>query len=186
LMDVDVVLSAIGQKPLLDWYTDDLKGRGLELTGWNTIVTEEVTLQSSLPNIFSAGDIWSGPALLIDAVGTGRRAARSIHYYLGDKPLDLPEGTYKAPTRLKLSHVIPVNGVHQIERVAQPELSVEDRIKTWEEVDLVVPPELAAKEANRCMRCGTICYFTDSDKHDHVDGKDLRRRMDEVMRNSPE
>jgi NADPH-dependent glutamate synthase beta subunit-like oxidoreductase len=186
LMDVDVVLSAIGQKPLLDWYTDDLKERGLELTEWNTIVTDEVTLQSSLPNIFSAGDIWSGPALLIDAVGTGRRVARSIHYYLGDKPLDFPEGTYKAPTRQKLSHVIPVNGVHQIERVDQPELSVEDRIKTWEEVDLVVSPELAAKEANRCMRCGTICYFTDSDKHDHVDGKDLRRRMDEVMRNSPE
>ena len=186
LMDVDVVLSAIGQKPLLDWYTDDLKERGLELTEWNTIVTDEVTLQSSLPNIFSAGDMWSGPALLIDAVGTGRRVARSIHYYLGDKPLDFPKGTYKAPTRQKLSHVIPVNGVHQIERVAQPELSAEDRIKTWEEVDLVVSPELAAKEANRCMRCGTICYFTDSDKHDHVDGKDLRRRMDEVMRNSPE
>ncbi|MBU3915177.1 FAD-dependent oxidoreductase, partial [bacterium] len=44
LIDVDVVISAIGQKPLTNWYTDDLKERGLRLTRWNTIEANEETL----------------------------------------------------------------------------------------------------------------------------------------------
>ena len=61
-MDVDVVISAIGQKPRTDWYTPDLEERGLKLTRWNTIETDDHTLQSAIPHIFSGGDIWSGPA----------------------------------------------------------------------------------------------------------------------------
>ncbi|UCF68969.1 MAG: FAD-dependent oxidoreductase, partial [Acidobacteriota bacterium] len=49
LMNVDVVIAAIGQKPKVDWYTEDLEERGLVLTKWNTIVTDEETLQSPIP-----------------------------------------------------------------------------------------------------------------------------------------
>ena len=185
LMDVDVVIAAIGQKPLTDWYTDDLKERGLELTRWNTIVTDDHTLQSAIPHIFSGGDIWSGPALLIDAVGTGRRATRSIHRFFNGQDLGFERTTFKGPEKIRLSGLIPVIGVANAPRVPQPELDAKERIKNFEEVDLVVTPELMQAEADRCMRCGTICYFSDVEKTRHSFGKAVEDRVSELLNRSP-
>ena len=185
LMDVDVVIAAIGQKPLTDWYTDDLKERGLELTRWNTIVTDDQTLQSAIPNIFSGGDIWSGPALLIDAVGTGRRAARSIHRFVNGMDLGFDRVTFEKPVKISLSHEIPVSGVTSAKRVPQPELEASERIKTFEEVDLVLTPELMKAEAARCMRCGTICYFSDEERDKHTFGKTAKEKLRELLSRSP-
>ena len=185
LMDVDVVIAAIGQKPLLDWYTDDLKARGLKITRWNTIVANEETLQSDVPNIFTGGDLWTGPALLIDAVGSGRRAARSIHHFLRGESLAHPPGTYKGPMKVPESAVVAVRDVVALPKVEQPELPVEERIRTFAEVDLVVTPELMKAETDRCMRCGTLCYFKDAQRDVHVKGKTLRDKVDDVLRVSP-
>ncbi len=185
LMDVDVVIAAIGQKPLLDWYTDDLKERGLQLTRWNTIVSDDETLQSDVPHIFTGGDLWSGPALLVDAIGTGRRATRSIHRFLNGQDLTLPKGTFKGAEKIALSNEIAVLGVERLPQVPQPELEVEDRITNFEEVDLVLTPELVQQEANRCMRCGTICYFKDDQLKEHVEGKDARTTVDDLLSKSP-
>lgn len=184
-MDLDVVIAAIGQKPLLDWYTDDLKARGLKITKWNTIVANEETLQSDVPVIFTGGDLFTGPALLIDAVGAGRRAARSIHHFLRGESLAHRPGTFKGPRKLPESALVPVGGVVVLPKIPQPELPVAERIKTFEEVDLVLTPELMAKEADRCMRCGTLCYFTDAQRKLHVEGKPLKDRVDDLLRVSP-
>jgi NADPH-dependent glutamate synthase beta subunit-like oxidoreductase len=184
-MDVDVVIAAIGQKPLTDWYTDDLKDRGLQLTRWNTIVADAETLQSDVPHIFTGGDLFSGPALLVDAVGTGRRAARSIHRFFNGQDLGFPKGTYAGPKRISLSHDVEVRNVAPLPHVAQPELSVTERVTNFEEVDLVLTPDLVQAEANRCMRCGTLCYFTDPEKKDHVQGKGAREKAMDLLRQSP-
>jgi NADPH-dependent glutamate synthase beta subunit-like oxidoreductase len=39
-----------------------------------------------------------------------------------------------------------------------PELAVGSRIKTFEEVDLVLPQKNAREEAERCLDCCRICY----------------------------
>jgi NADPH-dependent glutamate synthase beta subunit-like oxidoreductase len=185
VMDVDVVIAAIGQRPLTDWYTDDLKERGMELTRWDTIVADEETLQSGIPHVFTGGDLWSGPALLIDAVGTGRRAARSIHRFVNGQDLSFPKGTFTGPKRIRESGEIPVMGVTSQARVEQPELPAEERIKNFEEVDLVLTPELMQVEADRCMRCGTLCYFSDTEKRKHEKGKEFREKLADLMRKSP-
>ena len=185
VMDVDVVIAAIGQKPLGDWYTDDLKERGLRLTRWATIEADEVTLQSDIPTIFTGGDLWSGPALLIDAVGTGRRAARSIHRMLTGQPMTFPEGTFKGPKRVPSSAEVPVEVLERLAKVEQPELPVDERIKNFEEVDLVLTPELMQAESERCMRCGTLCYFSDADRDRHVKGKTRGEKISDLMRKSP-
>ncbi len=185
VMPVDVVISAIGQKPLVDWYTDDLKERGLELTRWNTVVTDDATLQSGIPHVFCGGDLWSGPALLIDAVGTGRRAARSIHRFLNGQDLGFERATFKGPEKIRLSGLIPVMGVDRLPRVPQPELDPHERIKSFDEVDLVVTPELMKAEADRCMRCGTICYFTDVEKTRHAFGMAIDAKLDQLLNQSP-
>jgi hypothetical protein len=185
-MEVDVVIAAIGQKPLPDWYTDDLKERGLKVTKWNTIQADEQTLQSDVPHIFTGGDLWLGPALLVDAVGTGRRAARSIHQFLsGEKP-SMPPGTFKGPEPLEESRAVDIDGVEQLPATRHPELPVDERIHTFDEVDLVVTEDLMQAEAKRCMRCGTLCFFKDTKRDEHFHGKKLKDKLDDLMRVSPD
>ena len=78
-LDVDVVVSAIGQgpNPLLTKATPDL-----ELTKWGNIVADEETGKTSKRGIFAGGDIVTGAATVILAMGAGKKAARAIDEYL--------------------------------------------------------------------------------------------------------
>jgi len=79
LMEVDNVVVAIGQtpNPLIQQTTE-----GLEVTRWGTIVTDEETMKTSIDAVYAGGDVVSGAATVISAMGAGRRAARAIHEYL--------------------------------------------------------------------------------------------------------
>ena len=77
--DVDAVIMSIGTNanPLLPESTP-----GLELTKWGYIVADEETGATSLPGVFAGGDIVTGGATVILAMGAGRKAARGIDKYL--------------------------------------------------------------------------------------------------------
>jgi glutamate synthase (NADPH/NADH) small chain len=76
---IDVVISAIGQgpNPLLTSATPDL-----ELTKWGNIVADEETGKTSKKGVFAGGDIVTGAATVILAMGAGKKAARAIDEYL--------------------------------------------------------------------------------------------------------
>jgi glutamate synthase (NADPH/NADH) small chain len=76
---VDVVVMAIGQgpNPLVPSTTD-----GLETTKWGNIIADEATGQTSIDGVFAGGDIVTGAATVILAMGAGRKAARAIDQYL--------------------------------------------------------------------------------------------------------
>jgi len=80
ILDVDSVIVAIGNKPnpLIPQTMPELK-----TTDWGTIVADENSMETSVPGVFAGGDIVSGAATVILAMGQGRIAARSIHEYLG-------------------------------------------------------------------------------------------------------
>jgi glutamate synthase (NADPH/NADH) small chain len=68
--------------PLIKQTTPDLK-----LNKWGYIEVDEETMMSvSKPGVFAGGDIVTGAATVILAMGAGRTAARGIHNYL--KTLD--------------------------------------------------------------------------------------------------
>jgi glutamate synthase (NADPH/NADH) small chain len=79
IMELDTVIVAIGNKPnpLIPQTMPEL-----ETTKWGTIVVDENTMQTSVPGVFAGGDIVSGAATVILAMGQGRIAASSIHKYL--------------------------------------------------------------------------------------------------------
>ena len=81
VIDVDMVIVAIGQgpNPLLTSTTPDL-----ELTKWGNIVADEETGRTSKKGVFAGGDIVTGAATVILAMGAGKIAARSIDQYLND------------------------------------------------------------------------------------------------------
>ncbi len=81
-MELDTVIIAIGNKPnpLLTQTMPELK-----TTKWGTIVADEKTMQTSVPGIYAGGDIVSGTATVILAMGQGRIAAAAINEYLSKK-----------------------------------------------------------------------------------------------------
>lgn len=81
-IDVDTVVVGVGTDP------NPLIPRtiqGLEVTKWGTIVVNEETMQTALPEIFAGGDIVRGGATVILAMGDGQKAAESLHAYLKTK-----------------------------------------------------------------------------------------------------
>jgi len=82
VIDVDTVVVAIGNtaNPLIQQTT-----KGLEVTKWGTIVIDEETGKTSKEGVYAGGDIVSGVATVISAMGAGKRAAKAIHKYLTKK-----------------------------------------------------------------------------------------------------
>ena len=80
LMDIDTVVVAIGQSPnpLVPKTTP-----GLKTTKWGTIEVDEDG-RTSMERVWAGGDITTGDATVILAMGAGRRAALSIDRYLSD------------------------------------------------------------------------------------------------------
>lgn len=75
---VDLVVIAIGNgsNPIIQRTTDDL-----EFNRWGNILVNEDTMETSKPGVYAGGDIVSGGATVILAMGAGRRAARAINTY---------------------------------------------------------------------------------------------------------
>lgn len=80
-LEFDSVIHAIGNSPnpLIPASTP-----GLEISKRGTIVTDPETGMTSKERVWSGGDVASGAATVINAMGAGRRAANSIHAYLCD------------------------------------------------------------------------------------------------------
>ena len=83
LLATDMVISAIGQTADLAIAAQaDTELGQLKTTRWSTVEVNPTTMQTNLPYLFAAGDAATGPALVVDAIGGGRRAARSIHQFV--------------------------------------------------------------------------------------------------------
>jgi glutamate synthase (NADPH/NADH) small chain len=82
IMDIDTAIIAIGQtpNPIIQRTTE-----GLETTRYGTIVAKEESGQTTKEGVYAGGDVVSGAATVISAMGAGKRAARSIHQYLMNK-----------------------------------------------------------------------------------------------------
>jgi NADPH-dependent glutamate synthase beta subunit-like oxidoreductase len=163
-LDVDMVISAIGQSPDASFKDQDPHPRmtELELTRWNTIDNDPATLQASIPYIFTAGDAATGPSLVVDAIGGGRRAARSIDRFLKGKPVE-PVKDSLQQKRIHESIFTRVDGIKKSPRAKMPELALDKRLDSFVEVDQVLSEAAAIKESHRCLNCCRICYNPDPD-----------------------
>jgi len=76
---LDMVIVAFGNRPhpLVPRTTP-----GLEVSKWGTIVADEATGATSLEGVYAGGDIVTGAATVIQAMGAGKRAAAAIDEYL--------------------------------------------------------------------------------------------------------
>lgn len=79
IMEVDIVIVALGTtpNPLIPSTT-----RGLETRKNGTVVADEVTGKTTKDRVWAGGDVVTGAATVISAMGAGKRAAASIDAYL--------------------------------------------------------------------------------------------------------
>lgn len=76
ILDMDTVIIAIGQSPnpLIRTSTP-----GLQVQRWGGIIVEEETMATSKESVYAGGDVVTGAATVILAMGAGKKAAKAIH-----------------------------------------------------------------------------------------------------------
>ncbi len=81
-IEVDNAIIAIGQaaQPIVAQTTP-----GLKLNKRGYIIVDEETGQTTREGVFAGGDIVTGAATVISAMGAGRKAAKAIHEYISKK-----------------------------------------------------------------------------------------------------
>ncbi|UCE16749.1 MAG: FAD-dependent oxidoreductase, partial [Candidatus Bathyarchaeota archaeon] len=146
--EVDTVIPAIGQLSetsclppiLLDERT-------------RAISVDPLKLETRIPDVFVGGDIVTGPASVIEAVGAGKRAAVSIDRYLNGKDLRTGrEEEIEETTWVKDWEAI----TRKSERYTDPHIDIGRQEVSFEKADelLAKIKEVAMFEARRCLECG--------------------------------
>lgn len=144
VFSADTVIVAIGQEVESDFSFDDLTmERGF-------VVTNPVTKQTSVANVFAAGDITIGSKSVADAMAQGREAAISVDCLLQDIPLEFDRDPFAA---CDLDFEVDLSMAELIPRVSASKLAGEDR-ETFRELEQSITKEQALMEAKRCLSCG--------------------------------
>lgn len=144
----DTVVFAVGQVPDLS-VAEGVKG--LKISRMGTIEVDPETLSTGVRGIFAGGDAWVAAGSVIQAIGCGKKAAASIHRFLGGR-------SEIFRSRVRHDALLNFNGMgSQTPRVVPPELSVQERLQgIKKEVVQGLPQELIVQEANRCRNCGCV------------------------------
>ncbi len=146
-MFADTVIVAIGQSAELDL----LREQGVPVTGMG-LDADRTTLQTSLDWVFAGGDALHGPKSVVEAVAAGKEASISISRYL--RGVDLREGRDRD---WSIVAKVQTEQYHAAKRVKMPEIKLEDRLKSFNEIQLGLPDDMIVEEAKRCLSCGYSC-----------------------------
>ena len=79
IIECDTVIPALGNKPnpIISMTTP-----GLKTTRWGTLEADPDTMETPMKGVFAGGDIVTGAATVISAMGAGKKAAASMHEYV--------------------------------------------------------------------------------------------------------
>lgn len=159
-MEVDMVISAIGQYSRIPDPEDDIAMSLLPMTRWNTIGGDSRSMHTGHGQVFTGGDLFRGPSTVVAALADGRKAAYSIDRYLRSGVVE-PEPLHFNISKgdLKTIDREPFSVMKTISPQRMPELDVKARIDGFPEVELGLGEEEAKSEAARCLVCGCSAAF---------------------------
>jgi heterodisulfide reductase subunit A len=144
-IDADSVIMAIGQS-----VDKSVLPEGLAFTDMGTLDVDPVTLQTNIDGVFAGGDVVSGPADVILAIASGKKAARSLQAYLRGEEVEAEEGG-KVEKLSKEEVAEAKKRFGSGNRVERRKPDLEKRVSDFEEVELAYSPEEAQQEAGRCL-----------------------------------
>ena len=153
-IECDYLIPAVSQSADLQLLPEDWN---IELTSWNTLLTNGRDYMTSRPGLFAAGDCEYGPMTIVNAVGQAKRAASVISRYIYDGKVSLTDDEIMEDHLAKLkvyNKNEKITGwMPGIPREVSEKLSVDERKTNNLEVNLGFTGQEAIAEAERCMRC---------------------------------
>ncbi len=145
--EVDMVIPALGQVAEMSCVPEELWDKEAKVP---SMQVDPVTLETRLPGVFAGGDIATGPASIIEAVGAGKRAAVSINLYLTGQDLrEGREGNVEETTWVKNWGHVGKKERRYESPLEKPRLSFEEAKEYLKKIE-----QKAMFEAFRCLGCG--------------------------------
>lgn len=153
-IEADTVLWAVGQATDLSFV--DSERDGIALTERGAIERDGPSQAKTAPDVFVAGDAAYGPGLMIEAVASGKRAARSVYRYLrGTEFVEEAHGRHACIPRFERE-----KDYEKLVRLRVPATPVAERRLAQEvEVERGYSEPQAILESARCLDCGVNTIF---------------------------
>ena len=159
-VECDDVLVAVGQENAFPWIERDC---GIEFDKWNMPKVDPKTFASTNPKVFFGGDAAFGPKNIIWAVAHGHDAALSIHKLISGEDINerpLPE-VHVTSQKMGIHEWSYDNDISADQRFKVPHRAKQEALKDiMAEVELGFDPQLAFKEAQRCLNCDVQTVFS--------------------------
>lgn len=149
------VFLSIGQSTVWGGLTKD---SGIEVDGVR-IKADPLTYQTTAPDIFVGGDVYTGPKFAIDAIAAGREGAISIHRFIqphSSLTIGRNRRDFKELDKTDLS----ISGYDTEKRQIPGMDSSIDHKKSFRDAHLVMTEEQVKKETARCLSCGASVVDT--------------------------
>ena len=188
------VIFSVGQA--IDWghMLDNLH---VELRPNGGALANKLTYQTSEPDIFVGGDVYTGPKFAIDAIAAGREGAISLHRYVHEHCtltigrnrrdfIELDKENIKVETYDSSSRQIPLKA------------DVKEQAKTFRDLSQSLTEEQVKKETSRCLSCGasvvdpnkcigcgvctTKCMFDAIHLHREIPGASIMRASEDKLK----
>ncbi len=127
--------------------------------------------RTSMCRVYAAGDAATGPASVVEAMASGRKAARALHSDLSGE--EQADDAPRRPDDREFPEITP--DIPALARASPPERQPAARKDDFEEVALELSEAHVLAEAARCLQCGVcseclqcldVCTSTGTIRHD--------------------
>jgi NADH-quinone oxidoreductase subunit F len=145
VIPVDTLIPAIGQVAELELISEKI---GLDMIKTRIHVNKDFS--TSHPKVWAGGDVVTGPAMVIDAIAAGQKAAVAMDQALRAAKEETPWKAFEE--KIDIPFEVDEDTVEQ-PQAKMPELDPENRCRNFAEVELGYDRETALREACRCIRC---------------------------------
>lgn len=149
-MPFDRVLLGIGENP-------DLSCLPQEVPRVDGKVLVDEQMLTTVPNVYSGGDVVTGPAFVSKAIGMGKGAAQAIGNYFDQAPATTP-----SPTKVILLKEMNVDYFDPCKKGEIPHKAWPEAIRDFSEVVGGIDAERAVFEASRCFHCAVPPVYDES------------------------
>lgn len=188
------VIFSVGQA--IDWghMLDNLH---VELRPNGGALANKLTYQTSEPDIFVGGDVYTGPKFAIDAIAAGREGAISLHRYVHEH-CTLTIGRNRHDFIELDKENIKVETYDSSSRQIPPKADVKEQAKTFRDLSQSLTEEQVKKETSRCLSCGasvvdpnkcigcgvctTKCMFDAIHLHREIPGASIMRASEDKLK----
>ncbi len=188
------VIFSVGQA--IDWghMLDDIP---VELRKNGGVIANRLTYQTSVPDIFAGGDVYTGPKFAIDAIAAGREGAISLHRFVHENCtltigrnrrdfVELDKENIRVETYDSSERQIPQKAAAKEQAVTFRDLShsfTEEQVKT--ETSRCLSCGASVVDPNKCIGCGictTKCVFDAIHLHRELPGASVMHASEDKLK----